>query len=246
MIKYLISNDVDMGKKRTKNTSRKTNKKGKTNFKFPVIIAIVAVSSIAFLAMSFTDDSSIDTSKQYGTVDTSLGSPILGSPDAPVTIIEFGDYQCPHCKKWFFDTKPIIVENLIDTGKVNLQFLDIALLGKDSLSASAATYCAEDQEKYWEYHSTLYSNQLGVDNGWANTANLKKYASDLGLDMDLFASCLDSGNYLPRVLKNTDVSRNVGFSGVTAFMIIGPNNQQDLIIGAQPYEVFKDVIEPML
>lgn len=206
----------------------------------PLAIGIISGMFLAFYTESESEPSLLTITKL---IDG--GSPIMGNSNAPITILEWGDYQCTFCYKFHQNTLNIIQKDFINTGKVKLVFKDFPLNGPDSLLAAEATYCAEDQEKYWEYHSTLYSNQLGVDNGWANTANLKKYASNLGLDMDLFANCLDSGKYLQRVLKNTDVSRNVGFSGVTAFMIIGPNNQQDLIIGAQPYEVFKKVIEPM-
>ena len=124
----------------------------------PIIIVFVVVFSVAafYPTLSETESINLDMNQSFGTVNTSMSSPVLGSPDAPVTIIEFGDYQCPSCKKWFLDSKPQIISNLIDTGKANLIFIDIALLGKDSLPASAATYCAEEQGQYWNYHDLLY------------------------------------------------------------------------------------------
>ena len=151
----------------------------------PIILLVVIGSGYA-LYFSENDENSInlDMGRQVGDVNTSLGSPLLGSASAPITIIEFGDYQCPNCKIWFLNTKPDIVTNYIDTGKANLIFVDIAFLGKDSMPAARATYCAEEQGRYWDYHAFLYSNQTGVDNGWANIDSLKGYASNLGFDIE--------------------------------------------------------------
>jgi len=220
----------------------------KSKIIIPIIITFVVVISAAALypTLSETESINLDMNRSSGTVNTSMGSPVLGSPDAPVTIIEFGDYQCSQCKKWFFDSKPKIVSNLIGTGKTNLIFVDIAFLGKDSLPASAATYCAEEQGKYWEYHSILYSNQLGVDDGWANSERLKAFAFELGLDMDLFTSCLDSGKYDKRVRFNTSVSTKNGVNSTPTFIIVGPDGEQIMIRGAQPYSVFEQTIESMV
>jgi protein-disulfide isomerase len=210
------------------------------------IILFVAVGSVIAIYTS-TDDSSInlDMERQLGDVNTSLGSPVLGSPSAPVTIIEFGDYQCPNCKRWFLNTKPDIVTNYIDTGKANLIFVDIAFLGKDSMPAARATYCAEEQGQYWDYHGFLYSNQMTIDNGWANIDSLKGYAYNLGLDMDLFESCIDSEKYNERVQFNTDESTKNGITGTPTFFIVGPQGQQEVIMGPQPFSVFEKIIDSM-
>jgi len=214
---------------------------------FPIVGVIVIGAIIVFYQTSYDSNSiNLNMNSQIGTVDTSLGSPLLGSLDAPVTIIEFGDYQCPNCKKWFLSTKPDIVTNYIDTGKVNLVFIDIAFLGKDSIPASIASYCAEEQGKYWDYHSFLYSNQMSIDNGWANSESLKGYAYNLGLNMDMFVSCLDSEQYLKRVQFNTEEAQNNGVTGTPTFFIIGPNGIQEKIVGPQPFSVFEKVIESML
>ena len=220
----------------------------KSKIIIPIIITFVVVISVAALypTLSETESINLDMNRSSGTVNTSMGSPVLGSPDAPVTIIEFGDYQCSQCKKWFFDSKPKIVSNLIDTGKTSLIFVDIAFLGKDSLPASAATYCAEEQGKYWDYHSILYSNQLGIDDGWANSERLKAFAFDLGLDMDLFTSCLDSGKYDKRVRFNTSVATKNGVNSTPTFIIVGPDGEQIMIRGPQPYSVFEETIESMI
>jgi protein-disulfide isomerase len=211
------------------------------------IITVTIVSGILFYQTSIDSQSmNLDMNRKIGTVDTSLGSPMMGSTNAPITIIEFGDYQCPNCKKWFLETKPDIITNYIDTGKVNLIFVDIAFLGKDSIPASRATYCAEEQEQYWDYHGFLYSNQLGIDSGWANIDSLKGYAYNLGLDMDLFVSCIDSGKYEKRVLFNTDESQRNGVKGTPTFIIIGPQGQQERIIGPQLYSVFEKTIDSLL
>ncbi len=211
------------------------------------IIGIVIISGVyAYQVSTELELVNLDMNRQIGTVDTSLGSPAMGDANAPITIIEFGDYQCSNCKKWFLDTKPDIVTNYIDTGKAKLIFVDIAFLGKDSMPAARATYCAEEQGKYWEYHGFLYSNQLSIDNGWANPDSLKGYAANLGLDMDLFVSCLDSGKYQKRVQFNTDESVKNGVTGTPTFIITGSQGQQERILGPQPYLIFEKVLDSLL
>jgi protein-disulfide isomerase len=214
---------------------------------FPIVGVVVIGAIIVFYQTSYDSNSiNLNMSRQVGTVNTTLGSPIMGSSNAPITIIEFGDYQCPNCKKWFLNTKPDIVTNYIDTGKVKLLFIDIAFLGKDSVPASIASYCAEEQGKYWDYHSFLYSNQMSIDNGWANSDSLKGYAYNLGLNMDMFVSCLDSEKYLKRVQFNTEEAQNNGVTGTPTFFIVGPDGTQEKIVGPQPFSVFEKVIESML
>lgn len=213
----------------------------------PIILFIVIVSGFVLYFSSYDENSiNLDMERQVGDVNTSLGSPLLGSASAPITIIEFGDYQCPKCKEWFLNTKQDIVTNYIDTGKANLIFVDIAFLGKDSIPAARATYCAEEQERYWDYHAFLYSNQSGIDSGWANMDSLKGYASNLGLDMDLFVSCMDSGKYQKRVQFNTEESQKNGITGTPTFIIVGPQEQQERILGPQPFAVFEKIIDSML
>ncbi len=217
--------------------------------KFLIAVGTTLVAAaVIFSVYSSLDQENLnlDMNRQHGAVNTAMASPILGAPSAPITIIEFGDYQCPNCKSWFLETKPEIISNFIDTKKVNLIFVDIAFLGKDSAPAAVATYCAEEQGKYWEYHGLLYSYAEGVDTGWASSERLIAFAFDLDLDMELFSSCIDSGKYKKRVQFNTNESRTNGVSGTPTFFIIGPDNQQTTINGPQPFSVFKNVIEPMI
>ena len=211
------------------------------------IIAVVIVGIVgAYFASTSTENSNQDITRTHGTVSTAMGSSILGNPSAPITIVEFGDYQCHQCYNWFHNTKPAIFENYVDTGKANFVFVDLAFLGKDSPKAAQASYCAEDQGKYWQYHDILYNSQESeIDNGWAGPERLKAFAFSLGLDMELFQSCLDTGKYSKRVQYNIDEAKKHGVKGTPGFFIVGPNDQQQ-IGGAQPYSVFKQVMDSMI
>jgi len=187
----------------------------------------------------------LDMERNHGEIMTAMGSPILGNPDATITIVEFGDYQCPNCYRWYINTKPQITENYIDTGKVNLIYMDLVIVGKDSSGAAQASYCAEEQGKYWEYHDLLYTSQEGADSGWANTERLRAFAFSLDLDTELFNSCLDSGKYEKRIQYNMSEARKSGANATPTFFIIGPDGEQEKIGGAQPYSVFKNVIDSM-
>ena len=220
------------------------NKKG-------IIVGAIAIILVAGITMtsisSFQSETvNLDMDRTHGTISTAMGSPILGDPGAPITIIEFGDYQCHQCYNWFHNTKPEITSEYIDTGKANLIFVDLAFLGQDSPKAAQATYCAEDQGMYWEYHDTLYSSQESkIDGGWANNERLKAFAFSLGLDMDLFESCLDSEKYSKRVEYNIQQAVSHGIKGTPGFFIVGPDGQQK-ISGAQPFNVFKQILDPMI
>jgi protein-disulfide isomerase len=175
-----------------------------------------------------------------------MGSSVIGSQSAQITIVEFGDYQCHQCYNWFHNTKPSVFQNYIDTGKANFIFVDFAFLGMDSPKAAQASYCAEDQGKYWEYHNQLYTSQESqIDNGWANSERLKAFAFSLGLDMELFDNCLDSGKYAKRVQYNISEAKKSGVTGTPTFFIVGPDGQQKLV-GAQPYSTFQQVLDSMI
>ena len=212
-----------------------------------IAAGVIVVIITAYGFSSFESESmDLDVSRTHGSVSTSMGSPILGDADAPVTIVEFGDYQCHQCKNWFHNTKPALFQDYIDTGKVNLIFVDMAFLGRDSPKAAQATYCAEEQGAYWQYHDLLYKSQEQIDNGWANSERLRAFAFDLGLDIELFNSCLDSNKYQKRVQNNIAEAREHGVSGTPTFIIISPNGGEQKLVGAQPYSVFQNVINSMI
>ncbi len=208
---------------------------------------IVAAIVIGIVASYSSLDQTVNhvMERTHGTISTDMGSPILGNPDAAITIVEFGDYQCEQCHAWYHETRPTIVRNYIDTGKVNPVFVDLAFLGKDSIPASMATSCAEDQYAYWEYHDLLYTSQESIDGGWANSERLKAFAFSLDLDMELFESCLDDSKYLKRVQYNIQQARENGVMGTPGFFIVGPNGEQK-INGAHPFSTFKRIIDTMI
>ena len=211
------------------------------------IVAIIAIGIITSYSSSSSETMNLDMGRTHGDVSTAMGSPILGNPSAPITIVEFGDYQCESCYHWFHTQKPAIYENYIATGKANLVFVDLSFLGRDSQIAAQASYCAEDQEMYWEYHDLLYNSQESqVDNGWENSERLKAFAFSLGFDMDLFESCLDSNKYSKRVQYNVSEAKKHGARATPTFIIVGPDNQQEQFQGGQPYSTFKKIMDNMI
>ena len=210
-----------------------------------VIVIVIIAGVVASLSVSPSETVNLDMGRTHGTISTAMGSPILGDPLAPITIVEFGDYQCEMCYRWFHTSKPQITENYIETGKANLVFIDLAFLGQDSSKSAQATYCAEDQEQYWAFHDMLYNSQEHVDNGWANSERLKAFAFSLELDMELFDSCLDSGKYSKRVDYNIQQAKKHGVNSTPTFIVVG-NNQEKQISGAQPFSVFKQILDTMV
>lgn len=171
-------------------------------------------------------------------VDASIGdNPIRGSKDSPVTIIEFSDYQCPYCEKFFTDTLPLIEKNYIKTGEVRFVYRDFPLgFHQYAEKAAEASECADDQGKFWEYHDELFKNQKSME-----IADLKQYAKDLALDVTAFNNCLDSGKKTAEVQKDIDDGLAYDVSGTPTFFINGIK-----LVGAQPYSVFQQVIDKEL
>lgn len=164
-----------------------------------------------------------------------------GDPSAPVTIIEFADFQCPFCGQFFTQTEPQINEQYIQSGKVRLGYFHFAFLGPESNWAAEAAECASDQDKFWEYHDKLYGSQSGENQGAFNKDNLKKFAEELELDTNAFNECLDSGKYTQLVQDDSNFSSSIGVRSTPTFLING-----QAVIGAQPYEIFQQTIDALL
>ncbi len=165
------------------------------------------------------------------------GSPILGDPAAPITILEWGDYQCTFCYKFHQNTLGIIEKDFIKTGKVKLVFKDFPLNGPDSKLAAEASYCAEDQKKYWEYHDELYKNWGGERTGWITNESLEKFAVAINLDLEQFKKCLNEGIYKDRVNMIHKFGKEVGVDATPSFLVF--NDEKIIKIrGNQPLEVF--------
>jgi protein-disulfide isomerase len=164
--------------------------------------------------------------------------PILGSASAPVTIIEFSDFQCSFCKRFWADTLPKLREAYIDQGKVRFIYRHFAILGKHSEQAALAAACAAEQGKFWEYHDELFKNQGGLA---FTESKLKQYASDIGLNAGTFGTCLGTGKHKGQVERETAAAASLGGRGTPFFMV----NQRPLV-GAQPYAVFQKMIEEEL
>ena len=186
------------------------------------------------------------TKMQALSVFTDNASPILGNPNAPITMVEFGDYQCTFCSKFFHETENSIITNYIKTGKVKILFKDYIILGQDSMNAANAAHCANDQKLFWEYHSMLYNNWDGEDTGWANLGHLHEFANTLGLDMNVFSTCMSDLKWNELVNLSSIDGQKLGVTGTPTFFVIDQNNDVIKIVGAQHYDVFKEVFDSVL
>ena len=165
--------------------------------------------------------------------------PSKGNDKAPITLIEFSDFQCSFCRKFWQTTLPQIEKKYISTGKVKFVYRHFAILGKPSMAAAQAAECAGEQGKFWEYHDKLFASAaspLAFTNG-----RLKGYAKELGLKSRDFNQCLDSGKHLKKVEGETATGGFLGARGTPAFFLNGK-----LLVGAQPFQVFEAAIEKEL
>ncbi len=208
--------------------------------KFYIVIPVVIIG--IFLAyMAYTNQANSEQSSTQVLMQN--GSPLFGDPNAKITMVEWGDYQCTYCHAFHINTKSELFQEYVDTGKVNFVFRDFPLNGPDSVLAAQAAYCANDQNKYWQYHDELYNNWGGERTGWINQSSLDKFATNIGLDLNEFDKCLTSKKYEQKVLDNEKFGQQIGIDATPSFVIFGEKKSPIKIVGAEPISVFKQALD---
>ena len=221
--------------------NKNTKTMSKLYFAIPVIIGIV---SGVFLTISLSEPESNSELLLTKSKLIENGSPILGNSNAPITILEWGDYQCTFCYRFHETTLLVLKEDYIDTGKIKMIFKDFPLNGHDSVLAAEASYCANDQGKYWEYHNELYKNWGGERTGWITKYTLTAFANTIGLDSDKFTSCLDEHRHKEKVDQLYQFGKSIGVDATPSFLVF--NDEKIIKIrGNQPLEVFIQTIETL-
>ena len=168
---------------------------------------------------------------------TTENDPFKGDENAPVTIIEFSDFQCPFCAQFSAETLPLLEENYLATGKAKLVFKDFPLPSHpEGQPAALAAACAQEQGVFWEFHDALFENQQAL-----STENYLAWATDLGMDEAQFTDCFESQKYLADVQDDIAQGSLAGVTGTPGFLINGK-----LLSGAQPFAVFAAEIDAAL
>ena len=198
-----------------------------------------------------------DVSRTVQNPNLNIDGNSMGDPNAPIQIVEFGDFQCPYCKRFHTQTEPLIISNYIEKGKVYFTYRSAGNWvskhtsgNTESQDAAAASYCAADQGKFWEMHNALFANNRDVENeGSFASERLASIAENLSLDMTTFQDCFDSGKFTDRVQKDYNNAIEAGVQGTPSFLVIYQANGAThtlLVEGAQPYEAFQQTLDKIL
>ena len=183
--------------------------------------------------------------------DLAVGdSPVLGAATAPVTLIEFSDYQCPFCKRHATTVMPELVREYVDTGKVRIVMREFPIerIHPLAMGASSAALCARDQGKYWPMHDLLFADQKALQD-----ADLRAHAETLSLDTAAFDQCLRENRHKDEIAASLAEGRKLGISGTPSF-VAGRTDPKDsgkvhvtkFIRGAQPLDSFKEALDELL
>ena len=180
-----------------------------------------AVGNVAYVASDYYDES----------------DPFIGDVDAPVTIVEFSDFQCPFCARFYDDAYQSIKDEYLESGQVKIVFRDFPLsFHPEAEPAALAAECAHEQGMFWEFHDLIFENQDIL----SSSAYLE-WAEDLGLDVGDFSTCIEEGRYLSEIATDYNDGGRLGITGTPGFFVNG-----ELVTGAQPYSVFQAEIEAAL
>ena len=223
-----------------------------------VVGALLIVAPIAYQMLKpIAEVVSVDPGTHPSADDNSMGD-----PNALILIEEFSDFQCPFCERFHKETEPLLRQYYIDTGKVRFVYRSMGNFVSDNIArsqgtpaktesrdAALAAYCAGDQNKFWEMHAHLFANALGEDVGSFSDERLKAIAETVGLDMNQFNSCYDSGKYEDRVQKDFEDGQAANINGTPGFIItytVNGETKTDRIDGAQGFAVFQQKLEAAL
>jgi protein-disulfide isomerase len=167
---------------------------------------------------------------------------VVGDPNAPVKIVEYSDFQCPGCLRFFRLIEPTLISEYISTGKVHFTYLSMGKwIGSESVAAAEAAYCASDQNKFWEYHDILFTNWTGENVGDFTNKRLIAFAESIGLDINAFNTCLNTHKYKQRITQDHDDGIK---AGVTYTPTIFINGQK--FAGTLSYSNLKEAIDAAL
>lgn len=247
-----------MNRRRRISRQQKKGQTGITQLQIGVVAGVAIITVLAFIVFNQraggreptqTASSALTPVAEQGTFAgldlqgipsgrTEEGDPALGSPDAPVTVVEYSDYQCPHCGNFARDTLPLVIKEYVMAGKVRYVHRDMAILGERSQWAAQAANCAADQGRFWEYHELLFQKRESETKDAFLRDNLKKYAADLGLDTKAFNQCLDQNKYSQEVIQETKAGRQLGIEGTPSFLI-----NDELVVGNVPFSEMQGIIE---
>ncbi len=206
------------------------------------VCAVIFVGTLIFVGADFVKQFLPDNVQVAEEVPRAITqSNTMGDPKAPVHIVEYGDFQCPYCLKFWSETEPQLIEEYVNTGKVYFEYRSFPILGPESFTAAEGAYCAGDQGKFWEFHDTLFTNWTGENVGDFTKEKLIKYAEALRLDMREFKSCLGEEKYKGRVEQDKAQGEADGVHATPTFFINGVK-----VEGAQPYDILKKLIEDAL
>ena len=173
-----------------------------------------------------------------------------GDPEAPITITEYSDFQCPYCRIFYERTETALMEQYVETGKAYFVYRSVGgFIGPESRDAAEASYCAGDQGKFWEMHDILFSNQTGENVGAYDSRRLELMADEIGLDRSLYDDCMSSGKYSDLVEQDAKDATAAGIQATPSFLItyeVNGETQTRIIQGAQGIEVFAQEIEAAL
>lgn len=174
------------------------------------------------------------------------GNRIIGNPQAKITLVLYEDFQCPFCGKFFKESEQNIRETYVKNGNVRLVYRDFAFLGPESIKASEAARCADDQGKFWNYYDYLFTHQNGENQGGFSDPNLKSFAKVLGLDTTSFNKCLDDGKYAQAIADSKNEAGTAGVTGTPKGFILKNGKVVDTIDGAIPFDMVKQKLDAVL
>lgn len=230
-----------MATRARKRTARATGgRKQQRSFSFLILAAIGGAAAAVAILVGLQVFSSGGDGDLPPRVASGEGR-VIGDEGAPVTVVEYADFQCPACKRAGTSVIAQIERDYVATGQVKIEFRMFPFLGQESFDAAQAAEAARDQGKFWEYHDALFNAQGRENSGAFAYDKLVDIAGDVGLDVPAFEQALASNAYLAPIQKEADAARNAGVNSTPVFFV-----GDTKIVGAQPYAVFRAAIERAL
>ncbi len=207
----------------------------------PTIALIAAVVVVALIAVAVLVVLDQNTGSSQAEPDAASADRSYGAEDAPVVVAEWADFQCPYCKQFAIGAEKQLKQDYADQGQVRFVFRHFPFIGEESIWAAEASECANAQNRFWDYHDKLFEEQAGENQGAFSRDNLKRFASELGLDTTQFSACLDSGQYNTRVQDEFNEAQRLRINSTPTILVDG-----QLIQNGSNYQVLQAAVEAAL